>query len=56
LAIAFVAGYASDRFFQFIDRLVQTLFPSDSSQHQQPAEPRREGQTRAAGAPQPAQS
>ena len=56
LAIAFVAGYASDRFFQFIDRLVQTLFPSEPSQRQQPAELKREGQTRAGGTPRTAQS
>ena len=56
LAIAFVAGYASDRFFQFIDRLVQTLFPSESSQRQRPAELKREGQTRAGGTPRTAQS
>jgi hypothetical protein len=49
LAIAFVAGYASDRFFQFIDRLVQALFPSD---HSQPAPPeqKREHPTPPAGA------
>jgi hypothetical protein len=28
LAIAFIAGYASDRFFLFVDRLVETLFPA----------------------------
>lgn len=38
LAIAFVAGYASDKFFEFIDRLVHAIFPSQSvpeqSEHQ----------------------
>jgi hypothetical protein len=53
LAIAFVAGYASDRFFQFIDRLVQTLFPADTGQRQQTAEHKREGQTPPGGAPRP---
>ena len=28
LAIAFVAGYASDKFFAFIDRVVNTVFPA----------------------------
>lgn len=28
LAIAFVAGYASDKFFHYLDRLVDTLFPT----------------------------
>ena len=56
LAIAFVAGYASDRFFQFIDRLVQTLFPSDSGQRQQPDVHKREGQTLAGNTPRTAQS
>jgi hypothetical protein len=28
LAIAFVAGYASDKFFEFVDRLVHAIFPS----------------------------
>lgn len=28
LAIAFIAGYASDRFFLFVDRLIETLFPT----------------------------
>ncbi|MGA7811643.1 hypothetical protein, partial [Caballeronia sp.] len=28
LAIAFVAGYASDKFFAFIDRIVSAIFPS----------------------------
>ncbi|SAK46347.1 hypothetical protein AWB79_01109 [Caballeronia hypogeia] len=28
LAVAFVAGYASDKFFAFIDRLVTTVFPA----------------------------
>jgi hypothetical protein len=28
LAIAFVAGYASDKFFHYLDRLVESLFPS----------------------------
>jgi hypothetical protein len=31
LAIAFVAGYASDKFFEFVDRLVESIFPSDIS-------------------------
>jgi hypothetical protein len=31
LALAFVAGYASDKFFEFIDRLVESIFPSDIS-------------------------
>lgn len=51
LAIAFVAGYASDKFFQFIDRLVQTLFPSESIQRPQLPEHNREGQTGAQGEP-----
>ncbi|TXC81045.1 hypothetical protein [Paraburkholderia azotifigens] len=54
LAIAFVAGYASDRFFQFVDRLVQALFPSDVSQRQQYVEQKREAQSRAGKAPRPA--
>jgi hypothetical protein len=28
LAIAFVAGYASDKFFAFIDRIVSAIFPA----------------------------
>jgi len=28
LALAFVAGYASDKFFHYLDRLVESLFPS----------------------------
>jgi hypothetical protein len=28
LAIAFVAGYASDKFFAFIDRIVSAIFPT----------------------------
>jgi hypothetical protein len=28
LAIAFIAGYASNKFFYFVDRLVETLFPA----------------------------
>jgi len=28
LAIAVVAGYASDKFFHYLDRLVESLFPS----------------------------
>jgi hypothetical protein len=28
LAIAFVAGYASDKFFAFIDRIVSATFPA----------------------------
>jgi hypothetical protein len=31
LAIAFVAGYASNKFFHFIDRLVDSLFPTQVS-------------------------
>jgi hypothetical protein len=31
LALAFVAGYASDRFFEFIDRLVNSMFPSSGA-------------------------
>jgi hypothetical protein len=31
LAIAFIAGYASNKFFYFVDRLVDTLFPTRSS-------------------------
>ncbi|CAB3778127.1 hypothetical protein LMG28614_00547 [Paraburkholderia ultramafica] len=56
LAIAFIAGYASDKFFQFLDRLVATLFPSDSSRGQQLAEHKGESQTRAEGTRRPAQS
>jgi hypothetical protein len=33
LAIAFIAGYASDKFFEFIDRLVSTMFPSRSTEN-----------------------
>ncbi len=36
LAIAFIAGYASDKFFEFIDRLVHAIFPS----HVEPGETR----------------
>lgn len=54
LAIAFVAGYASDRFFQFIDRLVQALFPSDRVQPTPPPEPKRERPTPAGDTPRPA--
>ncbi|QGZ57280.1 hypothetical protein [Paraburkholderia acidiphila] len=32
LAIAFVAGYSSDKFFHFIDRLVDSLFPMRTSE------------------------
>ncbi|WP_368622174.1 hypothetical protein [Paraburkholderia sp. BR13444] len=56
LAIAFVAGYASDRFFQFVDRLVQALFPSDISQKLHPAAQQREDPAQPGGAPQPARS
>ncbi|MBP0590232.1 hypothetical protein J8I87_11010 [Paraburkholderia sp. LEh10] len=56
LAIAFVAGYASDRFFQFVDRLVQALFPSDAGQKLKSTEQKRDGQTRPGGAPRPVQS
>jgi hypothetical protein len=31
LAIAFVAGYASNKFFYFIDRLVDSMFPTQVS-------------------------
>jgi hypothetical protein len=31
LAIAFVAGYASDKFFRYLDSLVETLFPTRAS-------------------------
>jgi hypothetical protein len=31
LALAFVAGYASDKFFHFLDRLVSTVFPARAS-------------------------
>lgn len=34
LAVAFAAGYASDKFFEFIDRLVDSMFPSDSPRRQ----------------------
>jgi hypothetical protein len=34
LALAFVAGYASNKFFYFVDRLVDTLFPTRSSNTQ----------------------
>jgi hypothetical protein len=54
LAIAFVAGYASDRFFQFVDRLVQALFPSDDSQKQQFNEQTREASSRMGKAARPA--
>lgn len=53
LAMAFVAGYASDRFFEFIDRLVQTLFPSDRTQVFQPPEPKRNTPPPAGLAPRP---
>ncbi|MDR6475103.1 hypothetical protein J2778_002597 [Paraburkholderia graminis] len=56
LAIAFIAGYASDRFFQFLDRVVATLFPSESSQAQPLAERHGEGQPLAELTPRPAQS
>ncbi|MGF6931133.1 hypothetical protein OKW41_000272 [Paraburkholderia sp. UCT70] len=56
LAIAFIAGYASDRFFQFLDRLVATLFPSDSSRGQQLPEHEGESQPREGVTRQPAQS
>ncbi|EEA03951.1 hypothetical protein BH160DRAFT_0634 [Burkholderia sp. H160] len=56
LAIAFIAGYASDRFFQFLDRLVATLFPSDSSRGQPLAEHEDQSQPRVEVSRQPAQS
>jgi hypothetical protein len=31
LALAFVAGYASNKFFEFIDRLVNSMFPSSGA-------------------------
>ncbi|MBC8752205.1 hypothetical protein [Paraburkholderia podalyriae] len=56
LAIAFIAGYASDRFFQFLDRLVATLFPSDASQGQQLSQHGGESQPREEVTRQPAPS
>jgi hypothetical protein len=56
LAIAFVAGYASDRFFQFIDRLVHALFPSDLAQPAPPPEPKRERLSAAGDAPRAART
>ncbi|OLL30957.1 hypothetical protein BTH42_14365 [Burkholderia sp. SRS-W-2-2016] len=56
LAVAFVAGYASDRFFQFIDRLVHALFPSDREQPEPPSEPKRERPAAAGETPLSAQT
>ncbi|MCC8395900.1 hypothetical protein LJ656_25265 [Paraburkholderia sp. MMS20-SJTR3] len=56
LAVAFVAGYASDRFFQFIDRLVHALFPSNRELPEPPPEPKRERPASAGETPLPAQT
>jgi hypothetical protein len=46
LAVAFVAGYASDQFFEFIDRLVHSMFPSSGDSHDGGARGTRAGATR----------
>ncbi|MDN7177215.1 hypothetical protein M0D69_04155 [Caballeronia sp. SEWSISQ10-4 2] len=37
LAVAFIAGYASDKFFYFVDRLVEVIFPSRTQAKASPA-------------------